>query len=44
MKKANPGVKGDEFYKLLVEKVQGTQKAEGPKASRNRDFDGPEMA
>lgn len=44
MKKANPSVKGDEFYKLLVEKVQGTQKAEGPKASRNRDFDGPEMA
>lgn len=44
MKKANPSVKGDEFYKLLVEKVQGTQKAEGPKTSRNRDFDGPEMA
>ncbi|WP_277973384.1 LPD7 domain-containing protein [Pantoea agglomerans] len=44
MKEANPGVTGEEFYKLLVEKVQRNQKAEAPKASRHRDFDGPEMA
>lgn len=44
MKRANPGVKGDEFYKLLVEKVQEPQKAEGQKTRHNRDFDGPEMA
>lgn len=44
VKTANPGVKGNELYKLLLEKVQENQKAEAPKTSRNRDFDGPEMA
>ncbi|WP_051225647.1 LPD7 domain-containing protein [Photorhabdus temperata] len=44
IKAANPGVTGNDLYKLLVEKVQETQKVETPKASRNRDVDGPEMA
>ncbi|WP_118988248.1 hypothetical protein [Photorhabdus sp. CRCIA-P01] len=44
IKTANPGVTGNDLYKLLVEKVQEMQKVEAPKASSNRDVDGPEMA
>ncbi|ERT14914.1 LPD7 domain-containing protein [Photorhabdus temperata] len=44
IKAANPGVTGNDLYKLLVEKVQETQKVETQKASRNWDVDGPEMA
>ena len=49
VKDVNPGVTGNDLYKLLLAKVKETIKAEMPKAankksSRNRDVDGPEMA
>lgn len=49
VKDVNPGVTGNDLYKLLLAKVKETMKVETPKAankksSRNRDVDGPEMA
>lgn len=49
VKDVNPGVTGNDLYKLLLAKVKETMKVETPKetnkkTSRNRDIDGPEMA